>query len=156
MTPMDITLTTPALLFPALSLLMLAMLSVAADPPPPPAGVEQETVDEADSLAKLLFGDEKKEERGRVYFEQVYAAAEEATAGFTQVTEAELTSVLISNPRTLLVFRTIIGLTKGEFAHATIMALCFGLLTLGALLSRTVVPHGAQIVARGGESHKVE
>lgn len=59
---------------------------------------------------------------GREYFEQVYAAAGEATAGFTKVTEAELTSVLVSNPRTLLVFRTIMGLTKGEFAHATVMA----------------------------------
>jgi hypothetical protein len=58
---------------------------------------------------------------GREYFEQVYAAAGVATAGFTQVTEAELTSVLVSDPRTLLVFRTIMGLTKGEFAHATIM-----------------------------------
>jgi hypothetical protein len=59
---------------------------------------------------------------GREYFEQVYAATDVATAGFTQVTEPELTSVLVNNPRTLLVFRTIMGLTKGEFAHATIMA----------------------------------
>ena len=59
---------------------------------------------------------------GREYFEQVYADADAATAGFTKVTEAELTSVLVKNPRTLLVFRTIMGLTKGEFAHATIMA----------------------------------
>ena len=59
---------------------------------------------------------------GREYFEQVYADAYVATAGFTEVTEAELTSVLEDNPRTLLVFRTITGLTKGEFAHATIMA----------------------------------
>jgi hypothetical protein len=59
---------------------------------------------------------------GREYFEQVYAVADEATAGFTKVTEAELTSVLVSNPKMLLVFRTIMGLTKGEFAHATIMA----------------------------------
>ena len=58
---------------------------------------------------------------GREYFEQVYAAAHKATAGFTKVTEAELTSILVNNPRTLLVFRTIMGLTKGEFAHATIM-----------------------------------
>lgn len=59
---------------------------------------------------------------GREYFEQVYAAAYSATAGFTKVTEDRLTSVLMDNPRTLLVFRTIMGLTKGEFAHATIMA----------------------------------
>jgi len=59
---------------------------------------------------------------GREYFEQVYADAYLATEGFTDVTEAKLTSVLEDNPRTLLVFRTITGLTKGEFAHATIMA----------------------------------
>jgi hypothetical protein len=59
---------------------------------------------------------------GREYFEQVYTAAFAATAGFTEVTEADLTSALEDNPRTLLVFRTLTGLTKGEFAHATIMA----------------------------------
>jgi hypothetical protein len=59
---------------------------------------------------------------GREYFEKVYADTYDATVGFTKVTESELSSVLEDNPRTLLVFRTIIGLTKGEFAHATIMA----------------------------------
>ena len=33
-------------------------------------------------------------------------------------------------------------------AHSTIAAVCFGLLVLGALLSRTMVPHSSQIVAR--------
>ena len=33
-------------------------------------------------------------------------------------------------------------------AHSTIAAVCFGLLMLGALLSRTMVPHASQIVAR--------
>jgi hypothetical protein len=33
-------------------------------------------------------------------------------------------------------------------AHSTIAAICFSLLMLGALLSRTVVPHASQIVAR--------
>lgn len=59
---------------------------------------------------------------GRDYFEQVYADAHSATAGFTKVKEDELTSVLENNPRTLLVFRTITGLRKDEFAHATIMS----------------------------------
>lgn len=59
---------------------------------------------------------------GRDYFNQVYADAHAATAGFARVTEDELTSLLEKNPRTLLVFRTITGLRKGEFAHATIMA----------------------------------
>ena len=59
---------------------------------------------------------------GREYFEQVYADAYVATEGFTRVVEDELSSVLEHNPRTLLVFRTITGLRKAEFAHATIMA----------------------------------
>jgi hypothetical protein len=59
---------------------------------------------------------------GREYFEQVYTDAYTATAGFTRVTEDDLTSVLENYPRTLLVFRTITGLRKEEFAHATIMA----------------------------------
>ncbi len=59
---------------------------------------------------------------GREYFEQVYADAFRATEGFNRVTEPELISILEDNPRTLLVFRTLTGLTKGEFAHATIMA----------------------------------
>jgi hypothetical protein len=33
-------------------------------------------------------------------------------------------------------------------AHSTIAAVCFGLLVLGAILSRTMVPHSSQIVAR--------
>jgi len=59
---------------------------------------------------------------GREYFDHVYADAFVATAGFSKVSEAELTAVLQDNPRSLLVFRTITGLTKGEFSHATIMA----------------------------------
>lgn len=58
---------------------------------------------------------------GLEYFAQAYAEAYEATAGFTRVAEDELTSVLKNNPRTLLVFRTITGLRKTEFSHATIM-----------------------------------
>jgi hypothetical protein len=59
---------------------------------------------------------------GREYFELVYADAFSETEGFTKVNEEKLALVLENNPRTLLVFRTITGLTKGEFAHATIMA----------------------------------
>ncbi|MCL4501666.1 MAG: hypothetical protein M1438_07380 [Deltaproteobacteria bacterium] len=59
---------------------------------------------------------------GQEYFERVYTATHEATDGFIKVSEAELTSILKDNPRTLLIFRTITGLRKAEFAHATIMA----------------------------------
>jgi hypothetical protein len=53
------------------------------------------------------------------YFEQVYAAADAATDGFASVAEDELAAVITVDPRTLLVFRTIAGLTKEEFGHAT-------------------------------------
>lgn len=59
---------------------------------------------------------------GLEYYNEVYANAHDATAGFTRIAEEELTSVIQNNPRTLLIFRTITGLTKGEFAHATIMS----------------------------------
>jgi Tfp pilus assembly protein PilF len=72
------------------SLMIAAFLFFAATvysaDPPPPAGVEQQTVDEADSLAKLLFGDEKKEERGRIYFEH---GQEDFNAGEAFVKEAD-------------------------------------------------------------------
>jgi hypothetical protein len=53
------------------------------------------------------------------YFEAVYAAAHAATEGFSLVAEDELAAVLTVDPRTLLVFRTIVGLAKEEFGHAT-------------------------------------
>jgi hypothetical protein len=59
---------------------------------------------------------------GSAYFEEVYAATDVATAGFTRVSELELAAVIRENPRTLLIFRTIMGLTKEEFAHATKLA----------------------------------
>ena len=59
---------------------------------------------------------------GREHFLAAYDAASEATSGFTRVTEDDLTSALVGAPRTLLVFRTILGLTKDEFAHSTVLA----------------------------------
>ena len=68
---------------------------------------------------------------GESYFEGAYNAANTATSGFTQVAEADLASVVQNEPRTLLVFRTILGLTKQEFAHSTtIVATRFGLTAL--------------------------
>ncbi len=48
----------------------------------------------------------------RRYFSEVYAAAAAATAGFTEVGEGRLAQVVQDDPRTLLVLRTILGLTK--------------------------------------------
>lgn len=56
------------------------------------------------------------------YFREVYAAAATLTVNFTFVTILGLSSALAADPRTLLVFRTILGLTKDEFAHSTQLA----------------------------------
>ena len=56
------------------------------------------------------------------YFEDVYRAAAEGTDDFRAVRVEDLAAVLESDPRTLLVFRTVVGLTKEEFAHSTGLA----------------------------------
>jgi hypothetical protein len=56
------------------------------------------------------------------YFAEVYAVAAAATEDFTRVTVGDLARALQDDPRTLLVFRTIMGLTKEEFAHSTTLA----------------------------------
>ena len=56
------------------------------------------------------------------HFVASYDAATAATAGFTRVSEDDLALALIHAPHTLLVFRTILGLTKEEFAHSTLLA----------------------------------
>lgn len=55
----------------------------------------------------------------RDYFSKVYAVASAETKGFQKVSEADLVRVIQKDSRTLLVFRTIMGLTKDEFAHST-------------------------------------
>lgn len=52
-------------------------------------------------------------------FRAAYDVADTATAGFTKVSTAELAEVLKGEPRTLLVFRTTLGLAKNEFSQAT-------------------------------------
>ncbi len=53
------------------------------------------------------------------YFRDVYATAVAATENFARVDPASLTRVLEDDPRTLLVLRTVVGLTKEKFAHST-------------------------------------
>lgn len=53
------------------------------------------------------------------YFTEVYASAERASHGFTLVSEADLARIIEEDPRTLLVFRTITGLLRDEFAQTT-------------------------------------
>jgi hypothetical protein len=59
---------------------------------------------------------------GSEYFQEVYNVADRATSGFTRISEDDLASVIQEDPRTLLAFRTIMGLTKEEFGHATNLA----------------------------------
>ena len=56
------------------------------------------------------------------HFFEAYDVASRLTDGFTRVGENDLMEVLIECPRTLLVFRTLLGLTKDEFAHSTLLA----------------------------------
>lgn len=53
------------------------------------------------------------------HFQQAYAAAEAATQGFSRVDEGHLAGVIHREPKTLLVFRTLLGLTRDEFAQST-------------------------------------
>lgn len=55
------------------------------------------------------------------HFALIYASAEEATSGFTVVDIPALASLLQDQPQTLLVFRTMTGLLKNEFASTTTM-----------------------------------
>jgi hypothetical protein len=59
---------------------------------------------------------------GQRYFATVYDAAHQATRGFTVISEDDLAETIQNNPRTLLVFRTILGLTRDEFAQSTTLA----------------------------------
>lgn len=55
------------------------------------------------------------------YFRTAYAAAATATSNFTVVDETTLSTTITEDPRTLLVFRTILGLAKTELAQATVL-----------------------------------
>jgi hypothetical protein len=56
------------------------------------------------------------------HFAAAYDAAHRATKGFTEISEDDLTKALQNDPKTLLVFRTILGLTREEFAQSTTLA----------------------------------
>ncbi len=56
------------------------------------------------------------------HFFAAYDAANRLTNGFSDVDEVTLRAALIKCPRALLVFRTLLGLTKDEFAHSTVLA----------------------------------
>jgi len=59
---------------------------------------------------------------GYEYFADVYREAHSATNAFDDVSEDNLIRIIRANPKTLLIFRTILGLTKEEFAHSTTLA----------------------------------
>lgn len=56
------------------------------------------------------------------HFFAAYDEAARLTEGFTRVSEPELQATLTDCPTTLLVFRTLLGLTRDEFAHSTLLA----------------------------------
>jgi hypothetical protein len=56
------------------------------------------------------------------HFFEAYDEADRLTDRFTKVAEADLARAITECPRTLLVFRTLLGLTKDEFAHASLLA----------------------------------
>lgn len=58
----------------------------------------------------------------RDYFDDVFRVAAGDTNNFQNVGVDDLFAVIEADPRTLLVFRTITGLTKEEFAHSTTLA----------------------------------
>lgn len=66
------------------------------------------------------------------HFFAAYDEAVRLTEGFTRVSEADLQAALLVCPRALLVFRTLLGFTKGEFAQATLAAVPEGLKPLSA------------------------
>lgn len=58
----------------------------------------------------------------REHFFAAYAAADSLTERFSRVTEADIAEVILRCPPTLLVLRTLLGLTRNEFAHSTVIA----------------------------------
>lgn len=56
------------------------------------------------------------------YFESIYRIAAKYTDNFRCVSVDDIFSLLEHDPKTLLVFRTIVGLTRDEFAHSTKLA----------------------------------
>lgn len=65
--------------------------------------------------------------------EEAYASAYEQTDGFSVADTATITQAIVANPKTLLVFRLLLGLTPQEFATSTqIIAEGHGLSPVGS------------------------
>ncbi len=58
----------------------------------------------------------------QAHFFRAYNIAEQVTEQFVNISEDNLVRCLAQHPETLLVFRTLLGLTKEEFAHSTLLA----------------------------------
>lgn len=56
------------------------------------------------------------------HFFAAYDEAVRLTDGFTRVSEADIQAALLACPRTLLVFRTLLGFTKSEFEYTSMVA----------------------------------
>ncbi|HEX6899449.1 MAG TPA: hypothetical protein VF789_07045 [Thermoanaerobaculia bacterium] len=60
-----------------------------------------------------------REEYGLAAIEDAYRSAHERTGGFTRTDAETLTATITASPRSLLVFRLLLGLTVQEFAAST-------------------------------------
>jgi len=58
----------------------------------------------------------------QAHFFRAYDLAHEFTAGFTKISEEYLAKTLVRHPETLLVFRSLLGLTRDEFAHSSLLS----------------------------------
>lgn len=81
----------------------------------------------------------------RPYFSQVYDAAAAATRDFQSVDEADLARTLATDPRTLLIFRTTLGLTHQEFAHCTALVAGSGFMPVSASKVKAMEQKGAAV-----------
>lgn len=88
------------------------------------------------------------------YFHEAYVAAYNATSGFLRISEDDMTGTIQNNPQTLLIFRTILGLTREEFAHSTTLAaMSTGLPSLSPAKVDSMERHGSttsEMQARAG------
>lgn len=66
------------------------------------------------------------------HFFAAYDEAVRLTDSFARVSQADLEAALLACPRTLLVFRTLLGFTKSEFAYASMAAVADGVTPLSA------------------------
>lgn len=85
-------------------------------------------------------------------FQAAYASASAATSRFTDVSEENLAKAIMDDPRTLLVFRTILGLIGKEFAQSTkLLAESTGVSSISAGKVDSMERNGTAVTAQQAE-----